>query len=177
MPEFRAFLCERLAGEMAAAAAEDALEIDALVTPGARGAAAARGVPARWRRSARAIPSRCSPWPTCGSSGRRPMRGGHMRCALVGAGGAAVEGGRLARRRHPARPAPVAGGGAAARRRQAASRTTGTAATGVAAGDRGPRRSAHARLSAAAAAGAACVALGSRIYPPLLATEVPSSIG
>jgi single-stranded-DNA-specific exonuclease len=39
IPEFRAFLCERLAGEMDIAASADSLDIDALITP-----ASARGM-------------------------------------------------------------------------------------------------------------------------------------
>ena len=70
IPELRAFLCERLAAESEVAAAEDALEIDALVTTARLRPRRCGRISSAWRRSAPAIPSRCSPPPTCGSSGR-----------------------------------------------------------------------------------------------------------
>lgn len=89
VPEFRAFLCERLAGEMVEAAADDALEIDALVTPGA----AARPVLDAFQAMAPFGPG--NPEPVFAVADVRvervtPMRGGHLRCTLVGAGGASI---------------------------------------------------------------------------------------
>jgi single-stranded-DNA-specific exonuclease len=89
IPEFRAFLCERLAGEMVEAEAEDALEIDALVTPGA----AARPLYDAFRAMEPFGPG--NPEPLFAVADVRvervtPMRGGHLRCTLVGAGGASI---------------------------------------------------------------------------------------
>ncbi len=87
VPELRAFLCERLASETAAAAAEDALEIDALVTT--------RGCDrALWTDFQRLAPfGPGNPEPVFAAADvrvERPMalRGGHVRCTLVdGSGG------------------------------------------------------------------------------------------
>jgi single-stranded-DNA-specific exonuclease len=89
VPEFRAFLCERLAGEMVEAEADDALEIDALVTPGA----AARPLFDAFQSMAPFGPG--NPEPVFAIADVRvervtPMRGGHLRCTLVGAGGASI---------------------------------------------------------------------------------------
>ncbi|HTX50085.1 MAG TPA: single-stranded-DNA-specific exonuclease RecJ [Caulobacteraceae bacterium] len=82
VPEFRAFLCERLSREMAAAEAEDALDIDALVGagPGARTLLDAFRVLAPFGPG--------NPEPTFAVADVRverlaPMRGGHFRCSLV----------------------------------------------------------------------------------------------
>ena len=87
IPELRAFLCERLAAEQAAAAAEDGLEIDALVTT--------RGCDrALWTEFQRLAPfGPGNPEPTFAAADvriERPMalRGGHIRCTLTdGSGG------------------------------------------------------------------------------------------
>ncbi|MFZ5721891.1 MAG: single-stranded-DNA-specific exonuclease RecJ [Pseudomonadota bacterium] len=87
IPELRAFLNERLAAEAEAAAAEDALEIDALVTT--RGADRAL-----WRDFQRLAPfGPGNPEPLFAAADvriERPMalRGGHVRCTLTdGSGG------------------------------------------------------------------------------------------
>jgi single-stranded-DNA-specific exonuclease len=90
VPEFRAFLCERLAAEMTTAEAEDAYEIDALVTPGA----AARPLLDAFRALEPFGPG--NPEPTFALANVRiervnPLRGGHIRCALVGPGGASLK--------------------------------------------------------------------------------------
>ena len=76
--------------------------------------ALARRVRARWRRSAPAIRNRCSPWPTCASSG--PARCAAATCAATSSTPAARRLKAVAwrDRRHRARPAP------AGRRRSAA---------------------------------------------------------
>jgi single-stranded-DNA-specific exonuclease len=89
VPEFRAFLCERLAGEMTIAEADDALEIDALVTPGA----AARPLYDAFRAMEPFGPG--NPEPLFAVADVRvervtPMRGGHLRCSLVGGGGVSI---------------------------------------------------------------------------------------
>ncbi|HZZ87054.1 MAG TPA: single-stranded-DNA-specific exonuclease RecJ [Caulobacteraceae bacterium] len=86
VPEFRAFLCERLAPEMVVAEAEDALEIDALVTPGA----AARPLYDAFRAMEPFGPG--NPEPLFAVAGVRvdrvlPLRGGHMRCVLIDGAG------------------------------------------------------------------------------------------
>ncbi|MBL8556222.1 MAG: single-stranded-DNA-specific exonuclease RecJ [Phenylobacterium sp.] len=87
IPELRAFLCERMAAEAEVAAAEDALEIDALVTT--RGAD--RGL---WNDFQRLAPfGSGNPEPTFAVADariERPMalRGGHVRVTLTdGSGG------------------------------------------------------------------------------------------
>lgn len=87
IPELRAFLCERMAAEAEIAAAEDGLEIDALVTT--RGAD--RSLWSDFQRLAPFGPG--NPEPTFAAADvriERPMalRGGHVRCTLTdGSGG------------------------------------------------------------------------------------------
>ncbi|HXA38460.1 MAG TPA: single-stranded-DNA-specific exonuclease RecJ [Phenylobacterium sp.] len=87
IPELRAFLCERLAAETEAAAAEDALEIDALVTT--RGAD--RALWQDFQRMAPFGPGNVEPsFALADARVERPMalRGGHVRCTLTdGSGG------------------------------------------------------------------------------------------
>jgi single-stranded-DNA-specific exonuclease len=88
IPEFRAFLCEALAGE--AALAEDALDIDALTSP----AAATSELPEHLQRLAPFGPG--NPEPVFALSGVNSLRasvvrGGHIRCVLAGAQGASLE--------------------------------------------------------------------------------------
>ncbi|RAK61216.1 single-stranded-DNA-specific exonuclease RecJ [Phenylobacterium hankyongense] len=87
IPELRAFLCERLAGETEAAAAVDGLDIDALVTTGGCDRAL-------WQDFQRLAPfGPGNPEPVFAAADvrvERPMalRGGHVRCTLVdGSGG------------------------------------------------------------------------------------------
>jgi single-stranded-DNA-specific exonuclease len=87
IPELRAFLCERMAAEAEIAAAEDGLEIDALIT--SRGADRAL-----WTDFQRLAPfGSGNPEPTFAAADvrvERPMalRGGHVRCTLTdGSGG------------------------------------------------------------------------------------------
>jgi single-stranded-DNA-specific exonuclease len=86
LPELRAFLCERLGNEMAAAALEDALDIDALVSPGA----AAQAILDEFAVLAPFGPG--NPEPTFVFADVRverpsPIKGGHLRCDLIGPGG------------------------------------------------------------------------------------------
>jgi len=86
VPEFRAFLCERLADEMISAGAEDLLEIDALTAPGP----SARPLYDAFQAMAPFGPG--NPEPTFAAADVRierltPMRGGHFRCTLVDARG------------------------------------------------------------------------------------------
>lgn len=87
IPELRAFLCERLAAETEVAAAEDALEIDALVTT--RGAD--RALWQDFQRMAPFGPGNVEPsFALADVRVERPMalRGGHVRCTLTdGSGG------------------------------------------------------------------------------------------
>ncbi len=85
IPELREFLCEQLAGEMERAELEDALEIDALVLP-----AAAAGLLTEFAALAPFGPG--NPEPQFALANVRverafEMRGGHLRCELVDAGG------------------------------------------------------------------------------------------
>lgn len=86
LPELREFLCERLRGEAAVAALEDALDIDALVSPGG----AARAVLDEFTALAPFGPG--NPEPLFALADIRierplPIKGGHLRCDLVGPGG------------------------------------------------------------------------------------------
>jgi single-stranded-DNA-specific exonuclease len=86
IPELRAFLCARLGEESAAAQLSDALDIDALVSPGA----AARSLLEEFKRLAPFGPG--NPEPMFALADVRaerpfPMRGGHLRCDLVAVGG------------------------------------------------------------------------------------------
>ncbi|HUO12998.1 MAG TPA: single-stranded-DNA-specific exonuclease RecJ [Caulobacteraceae bacterium] len=86
VPEFRAFLCERLSDEMASPAAQDDLEIDALVGPGP----GARPLLEAFDALAPFGPG--NPEPMFAVADVRierlsPMRGGHFRCSLVDAQG------------------------------------------------------------------------------------------
>lgn len=90
IPELRAFLCERLAAEQAEAAAEDGLEIDALVT--ARGCD--RSLWTDFQRLAPFGPG--NPEPVFAAADmriERPMalRGGHIRCTLADGSGGKVK--------------------------------------------------------------------------------------
>ncbi|MFI4935946.1 MAG: single-stranded-DNA-specific exonuclease RecJ [Caulobacterales bacterium] len=90
IPEFRAFLCERLAAEMVVAEAEDALDIDALVTPGA----AARPLYDAFQVMAPFGPG--NPEPAFALADVRierlmPLKGGHIRCTLVDARGGSLK--------------------------------------------------------------------------------------
>jgi single-stranded-DNA-specific exonuclease len=82
IPELRAFLCERLAQETEAAAAEDGLDVDALVTTGGCDRAL-------WQDFQRMAPfGPGNPEPVFAAADvriERPMalRGGHVRCTLV----------------------------------------------------------------------------------------------
>jgi single-stranded-DNA-specific exonuclease len=86
IPELRAFLCERLGAEMAIARREDALDIDALVSPGA----AARPLLDAFSALAPFGPGNPEPvFALADVRIERPfaIRGGHVKCDLVGAGG------------------------------------------------------------------------------------------
>ena len=87
IPELRAFLSERLAAETAQATAEDVLEIDALVSPGAAG----RAMLEDFRRLEPFGPG--NPEPLFAAAGlmvaeAMPVRGGHVRCVLTDGMGA-----------------------------------------------------------------------------------------
>jgi single-stranded-DNA-specific exonuclease len=90
IPEFREFLNARLAEEQAAAAASDALEIDALVTP----PAATRALLDEFHQLAPFGPG--NPEPTVAvaevrSERASPVRGGHVRCTLAGGSGGGLK--------------------------------------------------------------------------------------
>jgi single-stranded-DNA-specific exonuclease len=86
IPELRAFLCERLAAEAEVAAAEDGLDIDALVTTGGCDRAL-------WQDFQRMAPfGPGNPEPVFAAANvrvERPMtlRGGHVRCTLTDSSG------------------------------------------------------------------------------------------
>jgi single-stranded-DNA-specific exonuclease len=87
VPEFREFLCERLAAEAIGAAAMDIVEIDALISPGE----AARATLEAFKVLAPHGPG--NPEPAFALANVRaenamPLRGGHVRCSLVSGAGA-----------------------------------------------------------------------------------------
>ncbi len=87
IPELRAFLADRLKDEMVDAAAADAVEIDALISP----AGATRALWNDFQRLAPFGPG--NPEPVFAVSDARVdrpmmMKGGHIRCTLLDAGGA-----------------------------------------------------------------------------------------
>ncbi|MDP1631588.1 MAG: single-stranded-DNA-specific exonuclease RecJ [Caulobacter sp.] len=86
IPDLRAFLCERLANEMDEAAGQDAIEIDALLSPGG----ATRGLYGDFQRLAPFGPGNPEPaFAIADARVERPMamRGGHLRCTLTDASG------------------------------------------------------------------------------------------
>ena len=89
IPEFRTFLCERLASEMTLASADEALDIDALTSPGA-----ARGLLDDFKVLAPFGPG--NPEPRFALANVRPerpmaLRGGHIRCNLVDSAGGTLK--------------------------------------------------------------------------------------
>jgi single-stranded-DNA-specific exonuclease len=89
IPDLRAFLSERLRAEQAEAAAADALDIDALVAPGAAG----RGLWQAFQRLAPFGPG--NPEPIVAAPDMRierpmAMKGGHVRCTLRDGGGGTI---------------------------------------------------------------------------------------
>jgi single-stranded-DNA-specific exonuclease len=88
IPEFRAFLCESLAAETALA--DDALEIDALVSP----VAASRRLHEELQSLAPFGPGNPEPMlalPHVRGERAKLLRGGHIRCTLMGELGARLE--------------------------------------------------------------------------------------
>ncbi|MES2035546.1 MAG: single-stranded-DNA-specific exonuclease RecJ [Pseudomonadota bacterium] len=86
IPELRAFLEERLKDEMIDASAADAIEIDALVSPGG----ATRGLWTDFQRLAPFGPGNTEPvFAVADARVERPMlmKGGHIRCTLIDASG------------------------------------------------------------------------------------------
>jgi len=86
----RDFLADRLRGEQDAAAAQDVVEIDALIEPGG----ATRGLFDQFERLAPFGPANPEPlFALSGVTAREPiaMSGGHVRCRLVAADGASVK--------------------------------------------------------------------------------------
>ena len=86
IPEFRAYLCDRLRTETTAATREDAVDIDALVSPGA----VARSLFDEFQGLSPFGPGNPEPmFAVADVRVERPfaMRGGHLRCELVGIGG------------------------------------------------------------------------------------------
>ena len=90
VPELRGFLAERLAGEMVDAAAQDAVEIDALLAPGG----ATRALYEDFQRLAPYGPGNPEPlFAVADARAERPiaMRGGHVRVTLVDSSGARLK--------------------------------------------------------------------------------------
>ncbi|NBU28974.1 MAG: single-stranded-DNA-specific exonuclease RecJ, partial [Caulobacteraceae bacterium] len=90
IPDLRAFLCERLAAEMMEAAAQDAVEIDALLSPGG----ASRSLYEEFQRLAPFGPGNPEPmFAIADARIERPiaMRGGHVRVTLVDPSGARLK--------------------------------------------------------------------------------------
>jgi len=90
IPEFRAFLSERLKDEQVEATAADAVEVDAVVTPGG----CDRPLWQAFERLAPYGPG--APEPVFAMAGVRvaeaqALNGGHVRCQLVGEGGARLK--------------------------------------------------------------------------------------
>jgi single-stranded-DNA-specific exonuclease len=90
VPEFRAWLCEALAGEVDLACADEALEIDALTAPGP----AAKALLKQFAPLAPHGPG--APEPVVALASVRierpePVRGGHIRCTLCDPGGARLK--------------------------------------------------------------------------------------
>lgn len=111
LPELREFLCERLRAEAATAALEDALDVDALVSPGG----AARAMLEEFAALAPFGPG--NPEPLFALADVRverpfPIKGGHLRCDLVGAGGGRLKAIAWRAGDTPLRRRLMAGGGA-----------------------------------------------------------------
>lgn len=86
IPELRAYLCDKLAGEMIDAAAQDAVEIDALIAPGG----ATRALWTDFQRLAPYGPGNPEPLfaiPDARIEYPIAMRGGHVRVTLVDSSG------------------------------------------------------------------------------------------
>jgi single-stranded-DNA-specific exonuclease len=86
IPELRAYLCDKLAGEMIDAAAQDAVEIDALIGPGG----ATRALWSDFQRLAPYGPGNPEPLfaiPDARIEYPIAMRGGHIRVTLVDSSG------------------------------------------------------------------------------------------
>jgi single-stranded-DNA-specific exonuclease len=83
VPELRAFLSERLAGESAQAIADDVLDIDALVSPGPAG----RALWESFQALAPFGPGAPEPMTALAdvrAEQAKAVRGGHVRCVLIG---------------------------------------------------------------------------------------------
>ncbi|HEY5071905.1 MAG TPA: single-stranded-DNA-specific exonuclease RecJ [Caulobacteraceae bacterium] len=90
VPEFRAFLCERLKVEAAVASEADAVDIDALITPSGAG----RPLLEEFRSLAPFGPGNPEPvFALADVTAERPMllRGGHVRCSLADSVGARLK--------------------------------------------------------------------------------------
>jgi single-stranded-DNA-specific exonuclease len=86
-PEFREFLCAYLSEEVVDAAALDVVDVDALIAPGE----AARAILEAFKALAPHGPGNPEPafaLANVSAENAMPLRGGHVRCSLVGASGA-----------------------------------------------------------------------------------------